>query len=39
MNPYIKQVKDISVSFEAARLTVKGTAVTIYGEVDFNAIV
>lgn len=39
VNPYIKQVKDISVSFEAARLTVKGTAVTIYGEVDFNAIV
>lgn len=39
VNPYIKQVKDISASFEAARLTVKGTAVTIYGEVDFNAIV
>lgn len=39
VNPYIKQVKDISVSFETARLTVKGTAVTIYGEVDFDAIV
>lgn len=39
VNPYITAVKDISVSFEAARLTVKGTAVTIYGEVDFNAIV
>ena len=39
VNPYIRQVKDISVSFEAARLTVNGTAVTIYGEVNFNAIV
>lgn len=39
INPYITAVKDISVTFEAARLTVKGTAVTIYGEVNFNAIV
>ncbi len=39
VNPYITAVKEISVTFEAARLTVKGTAVTIYGEVDFNAIV
>lgn len=39
VNPYITEVKDITVFFEAARLTVKGTAVTIYGEVDFNAIV
>ena len=39
VNPYITAVKDIAVSFEAARLTVKGTATTIYGEVDFNAIV
>lgn len=39
VNPYIKAVKDISVTFEAARLTVKGTAVTIYGEVDLDAIV
>lgn len=39
INPYIKEVKDITVTFEAAKLTVKGTAVTIYGEVNFNAIV
>lgn len=39
INPYIKAVKDITVTFEAARLTVTGTAVTIYGEVDFHAIV
>lgn len=39
VNPYITSVKNIAVSFEAAKLTVKGTAVTIYGEVNFNAIV
>lgn len=39
VNPYIKQVKDITVTFETARLTVHGTAVTVYGEVNFNAIV
>lgn len=39
INPYIKDVKDISVTFEAGRLTVKGTAVTVYGEVNVNAIV
>lgn len=39
VNPYITAVKDISVAFKDARLTVKGTAVTVYGEVDFNAIV
>lgn len=39
VNPYITAVKDISVTFEAARLTVAGAAVTIYGEVNFNAIV
>lgn len=39
INPYIKAVKDITVTFEAARLTVTGTAVTVYGEVNFNAIV
>ena len=39
VNPYIRQVKDVSVSFEAARLAVTGTAVTIYGEVSFNAII
>lgn len=39
VNPYITAVKDISVTFQAARLTVSGTAVTVYGEVNFNAIV
>ena len=39
INPYIREVKDIAVTFEAAKLTVKGTAVTIYGEVNFNAII
>lgn len=39
INPYIKDVKDISVTFEAGRLTVKGTVVTVYGEVNVNAIV
>ncbi len=39
VNPYIKEVKDISVAFEAARLTVRGTAVTIYGEVSFYGVV
>lgn len=36
VNPYITVVKDIAVSFEAAKLTVRGTAVTIYGEVEFD---
>ena len=39
VNPYITSVKNIAVSFENAKLTVSGTAVTIYGEVNFNAIV
>lgn len=39
INPYIKEVRDIAVSFEAAKLTVQGTAVTIYGEVPFDAVV
>lgn len=39
INPYIKAVKDISVTFESAVLTVRGTADTIYGEVPFDAIV
>lgn len=38
-NPYITAVKNISVSFEGARLTVNGTAVTIYGEVNVDAII
>ena len=39
VNPYITAVKDVSVSFETAKLTVRGTAVTVYGEVDFNGII
>lgn len=36
-NPYITEVRDIQVDFASATLTVRGTAVTIYGEVDFYA--
>lgn len=39
VNPYITAVKNITVSFESAKLTVAGTAVTIYGEVDFHEVV
>lgn len=39
INPYITAVKDISITFSGARLTVQGTAVTVYGEVQFDAIV
>lgn len=39
VNPYITAVKNITVSFESAKLTVTGTAVTIYGEVDFHEVV
>lgn len=39
VNPYITAVKNITVSFERAKLTVAGTAVTIYGEVDFRGAV
>lgn len=39
INPYIRDVRDIFVSFAGAKLTVKGTAVTVYGEVDFHAFV
>ena len=37
VNPYIKSVKDIAVAFADTTLTVAGTAVTVYGEVKFNA--
>ena len=33
INPYITAVTEISVTFEGSRLTVSGTAATIYGEV------
>ena len=39
VNPYITEVRDVSVSFEAGRLTVEGTAATIYGGVGFYAVV
>ena len=39
INPYITQVKAITVSFEAAKLMVRGTAATVYGEVKFDAII
>ena len=37
INPYITAVTHIAVEFSQARLTVQGTAVTIYGEVTFYA--
>lgn len=37
VNPYITAVSDITVDFEGSRLTVSGTAMTIYGEVPINA--
>lgn len=39
INPYIKSVKNINVDFEAGRLTVEATAVTVYGEVPVYASV
>lgn len=39
VNPYINDVKDISITFEGERLTVAGTAVTVYGEVDLHGAV
>lgn len=37
INPYITAVNNITVEFADARLTVSGTAVTIYGEVPIYA--
>lgn len=37
VNPYIMAVNNITVDFEGDRLTVAGTAATIYGEVPVNA--
>lgn len=39
INPYITDVKDISVTFSSAKLTVRGTAVTIYGKEGFYVVV
>ena len=39
INPYITTVKNINVDFEADRLTVEATAVTVYGEVPVYASV
>lgn len=37
INPYITAVNNITVDFTGDRLTVSGTAVTVYGEVLINA--
>lgn len=37
VNPYITAVSNITVEFEGSRLTVSGTAETIYGEVPIHA--
>ena len=39
INPYITTVKNNNVDFEAGRLTVEATAVTVYGEVPVYASV
>lgn len=39
INPYITDTRDIQVDFDAAKLTVRGTAVTVYGEVDLYELV
>lgn len=39
INPYISAVKDISVDFASPQLTVSGTVITIYGEVQFDVAV
>lgn len=39
INPYITAVNNITVEFSGSRLTVSGRAVTIYGEVLFDAAV
>lgn len=38
-NPYITEVRDIQVDFSTATLTVRGTAVTVYGEVNLNELI
>ena len=37
VNPYITAVNNITVEFEGSRLTVTGTAMTVYGEVPIYA--
>ena len=39
INPYITAVKNIEVSFAGGLLSVKGTVVTIYGEVEIDVTV
>lgn len=39
INPYITTVRNITVDFEGSQLTVSGQAVTVYGEVSFNAAI
>jgi len=36
INPYITDVKNIEVNFDDKTLSIKGTLVTIYGEVNIN---
>lgn len=38
VNPYITDVRQISVEFSAATLSIRCTVDTIYGEVDVNAV-
>lgn len=38
-NPYITEVRDIQVDFSSATLTVWGTAVTVYGEVELHELI
>ena len=39
INPYITDTRDIQVDFDAAKPTVRGTAVTVYGEVDLYELI
>lgn len=39
INPYVTDVRNIIVDFAGSRLTVSGTADTIYGEVAFDAAI
>lgn len=39
VNPYVRSVTNITVDFSGSRLTVSGNANTIYGEVNFYAVI
>ena len=36
INPYLTDVKDLAISFAGDVLTLSGTIVTVYGEVELN---